>query len=338
MKDKGRRALPKLDVNITNDCNLRCSHCCFRSGEVDLGRLSLVNLAKLFSDFKFLGGKRIDITGGEPLMHPEIDFILEYAIEHFGFRTELVTNSLLLTDERLEHFGAIGLSEIAISLDGSTHETHARIRGISQKAFGRVLTNIGKAAKLGIKTKVNTVVFASNFHDLADITRLAIDLGAREHGFYFFSPIGRGSNDWENVANPLDWLKLIRDRLTALTDKIKISLEVPILEGDLAEKLETRCYLEDPWHLQILPDGNVYPCAIMAAYNRPLGNLGAVRLRRTWGSEALWNGKYYSQNVAPLVRNFAGCVDYPAFSRLVRSGEYRFVCLCRKFSPQEVAR
>lgn len=103
-------------------------------------------------------------------------------------------------------------------------------------------------------------------------------------------------------------------------------------------KLETRCYLENPWHLQILPDGNVYPCAIMAAYNKPLGHLGALGLRRIWESEALWSGEYYSRNVAPLIKSFAGCVEYPAFSHLVRSGEYKFVCLCRKFSPREVAR
>ena len=229
------RALPKLDINVTNACNLRCSHCCFRSGEADLGKFSIVNIIELFADFKSFGGERIDITGGEPLMFRELDPILKGAIGHWGFRTELVTNSLLLTDGRLERFRAIGLNEIAISLDGSTHETHAGIRGTSQKDFGKVLANIRKAAGLGIKTKVNTVVFASNLRDLADITRLAIDSGASEHGFYFFSPIGRGEGDAGNVADARKWLRLVREELVKFIGRIKISLEVPILETEQAE-------------------------------------------------------------------------------------------------------
>jgi len=289
----------------------------------------------MLREFIALGGQRIDITGGEPLMRKNIDSVLQLAIPEMRLRTELVTNSLLLKDERLRRFVVMGLNEIAISLDGSTFETHSRIRGVSERAFRKVLANIKRAAELGIKTKINTVVFASNFHELADITQLAINLGAREHGFYFFSPIGRGESDADNVADAKDWLKLVRERLAKFAGKIKISLEVPILETKRAEKLETRCYLEDPWHLQILPDGNVYPCAIMAACGKPIGNLYDKSLGEIWEDEGLWSGEYYRKNVLPLMEKHNGCVPY-SFSHLVASGEYQFVCLCRKFSPQEV--
>ncbi len=334
--EKGRN-LPKLDINVTNSCNLRCRHCCFWSGALPLGGTRYLEIMSLPHENTQIGGTRIDITGGEPLMRQDIGILLLLAIKNFGLKTELVTNSMLMTAVDLKEFKDAGLNEIAISLDGSTHETHSRIRGISEKAFEQVLKNIRAAVASGIKTKINSVVFASNFSDLADITRLAIDLGAREHGLYFFSPIGRGTMDAANVASALEWLKKIRQDLLPLADKIKISLEVPLLETEIASRVETRCYLEDPWHLQILPDGKVYPCAIMAAYGKPLGNLHHKTLSEIWQGERLWNGGYYNEHVLPLFQKQGSCVEYPAFQNLLKSEKYRPVCLCRKFKPEEVA-
>lgn len=331
-----KRALPKLDLNVTNDCNLRCRHCCFRSGEADLGELSFDEIKCLLNEFRELGGWRIDITGGEPLIRGDIDDIIRLAVSDLDIKTELVTNSLLLTEEKLAFYKKIGLPDIAISLDGSTAETHSRIRGISPVSYQKVLKNIQKCAEMGFSTKVNTVVFDSNLHDLVSITRLAIDLGAREHGLYYFSPIGRGTGDASNVADPLAWLKIIREELPRFSDKIKLSLEVPILEAAKAQELDISCYLQSPWHLQILPDGNVFPCAIMAASGRPLANLHEKSLKEIWASEDLWNDGYYKQNVLPEVERNAACVNYPSFSSLIRSKEYEFVCLCKKFKLGEL--
>lgn len=333
-----KRNLPKLDVNVTNNCNLRCRHCCFQSGERDLGEMSYEKIEEMLREFVKLGGQRIDITGGEPLRRKDLNAILTLAIPVLGLRTELVTNSLLAHDSRLVSFKNFGLNEIAVSLDGSTAERHAVTRGTNQKQFDRVLYKIKKSAELGIKTKVNTVVFAHNLSDLENITRLAISLGAREHGFYFFSPIGRGNGNGLDVASPLDWLEIIRTRLVKHSGQIKISLEVPLLETEIASRIETRCYLEDPWHLQILPDGNVYPCAIMAAYGKSLGNLHEKTLSEIWRSERLWDGGYYNEHVLPLFKKQGSCVEYPAFEDLLKSEKYRPVCLCRKFKPEEVAR
>lgn len=182
------------------------------------------------------------------------------------------------------------------------------------------------------------MVFKSNLSDLANITKLAIELGAKEHGFYFFSPIGRGANSSQEVADPLKWLGVIRKDLVKFKDQIKLSPEVPLIESDLVKNMDTKCFLQNPWHLQVLPNGNVYPCAIMAAYDLPLGNLYEKNLRDIWENEDLWNEGYYKKNVEPLMKKYSSCVAYTNFPHLVESGKYRFICLCKKLGVSEVCR
>jgi len=330
------RALPKLDFNVTNRCNLRCVHCCFRAGQIMLEEFDLDQIRKTLAEFVALGGQRIDITGGEPLMRDDLEAIVQIAVQEFGLKTELVTNSMLLNFEQIDRLIGIGLSEIAISLDGATIKTHEQIRHILPSEFYGILDSIERCARLGLKTKVNTVVFSSNFGELTDITRLAIDVGASEHGFYFFSPIGSGTGRDQLVADPVQWLGLIRRELVELDQQIKISVEVPMVETELAEKLEGYCYLESPWHLQLLPDGNVFPCAIMAAYGHLIGNVNTQSLESIWQAQELWDETYFRTHVLPRIKADGCCVDYSAYTDLFKSDKYRFICLCKKFRPQEL--
>ena len=296
---------------------------------------SLTKIKKTLEEFKKLGGERIDITGGEPMVRQDINQIIKVS-KDLDLKTELVTNATLLNDKNFKEFKRLGLDQIAISLDGSIYPVHQKIRGISKKEYEKVLNNIQKSKQYGFKTKVNTVVFQSNFHDLINITKLCLKLEACEHGLYFFSPIGRGSKHQPEVADPLAWLKLLRKELIKLDHKIKLSVEVPLLEKEVAKKLNTACYLDDPWHLQLLPDGQVFPCAIMCAYQKPLGNLYQQSLTQIWHRALDWHDKYYEQQIKPLFQSCGGCVNYPSFSRLIKTDQYEFVCLCRKFKIKEL--
>jgi len=237
----------------------------------------------------------------------------------------------------------IGLDEIAVSIDGADFLQHLRNRtGCTEKQYLRTLGNIRLAASLGIKTKINTVVFQWNLNDIHRITEQALVSGCREHGIYYFSHLGRGASIPETVADPFEWLRIIRGKLLQYGDEIKISAEVPLLETELVEKkgLKVGCFMEEPWHLQILPDGNVFPCAIMCAYvvnncgAKPLGNLDHQSLKEIWKRQDEMQ-RYHAEEVAPLFAKWGGCVDY-SFLEQVKSQEYRFVCLCKKFLPKEL--
>ncbi|OGZ32441.1 MAG: hypothetical protein A2V69_02375 [Candidatus Portnoybacteria bacterium RBG_13_40_8] len=338
MKKHGtnQEPLPKLDFNVTNRCNFRCIHCCFRSGETLLDEFSIEKIKEVLRNFKELGGQRIDVTGGEPLMRKDIAEIIKIG-KKIGLKIELVTNASLLTDRKLKLFKKLGLDAVAISLDGSSYKIYRKIRPVSRETYSKIVSNIKKCVKLGFYTKVNTVVFNSNLDDLVNINELCIKWEVNEHGFYYFTPVGRGTANLSEVVDPSKWLKIIRSDLYKRKDKIKLSIETPVLESNLTKNLNIFCYLKNPWHLQILPDGNVYPCAIMAFYNKPCGNLYSQTLKEIWYDKKLWDSTYYRKNILPLLKKFGSCVYFnKTFKQLIRNRKFKFICPMCKYKTEDL--
>ncbi|MBM3233702.1 radical SAM protein [Candidatus Pacearchaeota archaeon] len=327
--------LPKLDLNVTNRCNFRCVHCAFDSGIVSMGELTLGELEKILSDTRKLGGRRIDITGGEPLLRGDVEDIISIA-KKLGYKVELVTNASLLTEEKLSKFRGLGLDGIAISLDGASAETYNRIRRRDKKTFAKVLENIQKSVELGFYTKVNTVIFDFNLEEIPKIVELCLKLGVQENGIYYFTPIGRGNRSTELAIEPLKWLKFIRERLMKYTNSgMKISLEVPLIERKYWNRGLGCIANTEKNHLQILPDGNVYPCAILASYNKPVANLKQCSVKNIWNNKKLWRD--YWKDIS-RVFPCKSCVDFKsAFSmKNYDFRKYRFVCPLRKFKLEEL--
>jgi len=331
---KTHKKLPKLDLNVTNRCNFRCVHCAFDSGITKMSELTAKELEKILADTKELGGERIDITGGEPTLRKDLNEIIKLG-KCLDYKIELVTNGSLITKKRLHIMKKLGLDSIAVSLDGSNYENYSKIRKVDEKTYRRVLQTIYDSVDLGFYTKVNTVVFNSNMKDIPKITEWCIEKKINEHGIYYFSPIGRGNYANELSVEPIKWLKFIRKRLTKYNSKIKLSIEVPLIEKDFTEK-NIGCILkEDPYHLQILPDGNVYPCAILASYHKPIANLHKTPIKDIWNNQKLWKD-YYQMISSDVFHRFNGfCTDFSDFKEY-KSKKYTFVCPLRKFSVGEL--
>ncbi len=327
------KKLPKLDLNVTNRCHFQCIHCAFDSGCTKMSELSLPELEKILRDTKELGGERIDITGGEPTIRKDLPDIISIG-KMLGYKIELVTNGSLLTQEKLAQFKQQGLDAIAISLDGSTYETYHRIRKVSREIYARVLQTIREAVALQFYTKVNTVAFTSNMGDIAAITEWCIQNKINEHGIYYFTPVGRGVHEQKLVIEPRQWLTYIRERLLPYQAQMKLSVEVPLLEKRIPNKGLGCIVQEDPYHLQILPNGDVYPCAILASYCKPLANLRKISLAELWQNEKIW--KDYSQYVSEIFQKHHGfCVGFSSLE-FRDSEQCQFVCPLRKFSPGEI--
>ena len=330
------RKLPKLDLNITNRCNFRCRHCAFDSGITSMNEMSLGELEKILRETKELGGEKIDITGGEALVREDVGEIIGLG-KSLGYRMELVTNGYLLNSERLKRLRELKVEGIAISLDGSTAEKYNLIRRKDKVTFDKVTNTIQEVQRSGFYTKINTTVFSSNLEDLGRIVELAQNLGADELGFYYFTPIGRGSRNSELVADPLKWLNFIRTELPRYNNgKMKISLEVPLIETE-KWKPDYGCLAQrEQSHLQVLPDGKAYPCAILASYGKLLGDLRECSVKDIWKNELRWEN-YWRETIFPYFTKWGGCVDLGEYNLDERSKkDYASVCPLRKFELEEV--
>lgn len=329
------RRLPKLDLNVTNRCNFRCAHCAFDSGMKDMPEMTVCQLRELLEDTRELGGEKIDITGGEATLRRDLFEILEVA-KSLEYKVELVTNGSTLREDDIDRLCADGLDSIAVSLDGSTPAIHKRLRRVPASFYQRAINTICACVRRDLRTKVNTVVTSENMEDLPNIAARCEQLGVSELGIYYFTPVGRAFREGPDAVNPVKWLEFARDAFHSWQDSIDISLEFPLMEQGACPE-GSGCLLdEDPFHLQILPDGNVYPCAILASYDMPIGNLHERSVISIWNDESLW--RKYREKIHEVFNSCAcSCVKFSTFSvqDYIRSG-YQFVCPLRKFSVTDI--
>ncbi|MBK0404841.1 radical SAM protein [Adhaeribacter sp. BT258] len=149
---------------VTYRCNAKCSFCDI--WEKPSPYVTLEQVEQNLLHLKKLGVNVIDFTGGEPLLHREIDKFLALAHE-LGFITTLTTNGLLYPKwaERLK--GKVDM--LHFSLDSSEKEQHDKGRGVA--CFDFVMQSIEIARKLGEHPDIIFTVFRENLDQLEKIYR-----------------------------------------------------------------------------------------------------------------------------------------------------------------------
>ncbi|RYU95577.1 radical SAM protein [Emticicia agri] len=140
---------------VTYRCNATCSFCDI--WEKPSPYITLQNFRENLRDLKKLGVKVIDFTGGEPLLHRELDILLAEA-KKAGMITTVTTNCLLYPKyaERLKD----KVDMLHFSLDSPDEEEHNLSRGV--KCFDKVMESIAIARKLGERPDVLFTVFEQN--------------------------------------------------------------------------------------------------------------------------------------------------------------------------------
>jgi MoaA/NifB/PqqE/SkfB family radical SAM enzyme len=120
-----------------------------------------------------LGTAAITISGGEPLLHPELDDIIRRIRRHNLLAT-LITNGYLLTSERIKRLNRAGLNYLQISIDNVTPDD---VSMKSLKVLDKKLRSLADDAEFAVN--INSVVGSciSNPEDALVITRRALDLG-----------------------------------------------------------------------------------------------------------------------------------------------------------------
>jgi len=144
---------------VTYRCNAKCGFCDI--WERPSPYIDLENAKQNMQALKKLGVKVIDFTGGEPLLHREIDQLLEMAKE-MGFITTVTSNGLLYPKlaERLK--GKIDM--LHFSLDSADKTTHDTMRGVA--CFDFVMKSIGVAKALGERPDILFTVFNDNMPEI----------------------------------------------------------------------------------------------------------------------------------------------------------------------------
>lgn len=170
MSDAFSRPITYLRVSVTDKCNLRCVYCMPETGLAWLRRdeiLSFDEIATIVRAAASAGVRAIRLTGGEPLLRPNLHELVREIARTPGIEDiSLSTNALLLEDQ-IDDLIAAGLQRVNISLDTlreDRFETIARRPGLAH-----VLRGIDAAISHGLApVKINVVVMRGQNDDELD--------------------------------------------------------------------------------------------------------------------------------------------------------------------------
>jgi MoaA/NifB/PqqE/SkfB family radical SAM enzyme len=152
-------------------CNLACTYC----NEFDdvSSPVPLEEMKRRLNTLAGMGTSIITISGGEPLMHPELDEIIRH-IRQRGMIAGMITNGFFLNQERIERLNRAGLEHLQISIDNvmpdevskkSLKTLDGRLELLAQHAIFQV--NINSVLGSGVK----------NPEDALKIAHRAVELG-----------------------------------------------------------------------------------------------------------------------------------------------------------------
>lgn len=192
------RSLPGPIViwNLIRRCNLTCKHCYSVSADKDFtGELSTKEVFHVMDDLKAFGVPVLILSGGEPLLHPDIVTIAQRA-KAMGFYLSLSSNGTLINETNIEALAKVGFDYVGISLDG-TSVTHDRFRRC-QGAFEKALQGIRWCQSYGIKVGIRFTLTQDNVHELPQMLQLVADENIDKFYLSHLNYAGRGNNHRQN--------------------------------------------------------------------------------------------------------------------------------------------
>ncbi|PDH27878.1 MAG: GTP 3',8-cyclase MoaA [Marine Group II euryarchaeote MED-G34] len=214
--DRLGRPLRDLRISVTDRCNFRCRYCMprerFGEDHTFLPRrayLSFEEIEKVVQACKPLGLEKVRITGGEPLLRPDLQDLVS-RLKRIGVETALTTNASLLAGQA-DRLAAAGLDRVTVSLDALDPEVHTQMTD-SNISVETVLDGIEAAVQAGLSpVKINCVVQKGvNEGEIASLVRRFRGTGVTVR-FIEYMDVGR-TNGWQlgqvvPSANILEYLQ-----------------------------------------------------------------------------------------------------------------------------------
>lgn len=181
-----------LVLELTTACTLRCRHCYVEAGPEKASYLPFENLVKVLKYLKDRGLTGVELTGGEPFLHPNFREIVKFCAENFKI-VGILTNGTMITDNDIKFLSQYHNVVMSVSLDSATPEFHDWLRGVDG-AWEKAVNAIQKLSARNIPVRVAMIVTPMNFKDIEATLLLAKKLGAVAFSFSPLLPLGRGAD------------------------------------------------------------------------------------------------------------------------------------------------
>lgn len=283
---------------LTKGCNLYCRHCWiapeFQTKEKEYPFLPSSLFAEIIEQAIPLGLSGVKLTGGEPLLNPEIKQILEI-IRLKELSCTVETNGVLCTPELASLIASCKEPFVSVSLDGADAKTHEWVRRVTG-CFDKAIEGIKNLIAVGIKPQIIMTVMRHNSEQFQAMVSLAESLGADSVKFNILQPVVRGesmhqSGEALTIQELVEIGRYVERELTAKTE-IDIFFDHPIAFRPLKKIFRENANSSDTCGilgiLGILSDGSFALCGI--GENMPelvFGNVKTDSLSHVWNNNPI---------------------------------------------------
>jgi radical SAM protein with 4Fe4S-binding SPASM domain len=184
---------PVVVWNVSKRCNLRCIHCYTNSDEnLAPDELSFSEGQALIDDLAAFGVPALLMSGGEPLMRPDLFDLAAYAVSK-GLRPVLSTNGTLIDERMAGRIKEAGFIYAGISLDG-IGETNDHFRGM-KGAFVKAMNGFRNCRAAGQRVGLRLTLTRQNVLDLDKIFDFLLEEQIPRACFYHLVYSGRGKSE-----------------------------------------------------------------------------------------------------------------------------------------------
>lgn len=168
----GRRRLRGIELALGFDCFAQCAHCSvleLNRKAPDRPPMSLEQTQDVIRQCLDLGALNINLTGGEPLLNPNLSRIIE-ACRPKSTVVSLATNGVPLNEKKARDIAGWGISIVTMSIDSADAARHDRSRGI-EGCFDRMMRGVDLLQEMGVEVFLNTILTKEN-HEDGDMMRM----------------------------------------------------------------------------------------------------------------------------------------------------------------------
>ncbi len=292
---RGVRRVPAHTVwEITNACNLDCVHCESAAGAERPAELNTEEALQVCEDLASLGCRDVNLSGGEPLLRPDLPLICE-RLAALGMRPIVVSNLTLLDERHLAMLQRVGVRCIGTSLDGpqQVHDRIRRVRGASFSPFERTIRTISTLKERGFHVSVVTHISLWNIDHLDAVADVLEELGADLWQVQIGFPEGRLAEIADEYLIYPGQIRRIYDLLVRRKARGKMRIDVADDigyfgedEAALRERAGEACFwagcMAGYRVLAIAADGKIRGCPSLAI---EVGDLRRTPLPEIWRDE-----------------------------------------------------
>lgn len=183
-----------LAINLTQRCNLACSHCYLDAKTLQHGSADELTCDEVCALLDGVAQRSpetmVVLTGGEPLLRQDLENMVQHG-SGLGLAMVVGTNGMMLTERRVLVLREAGLLGVGISVDSLDPNRHDRFRG-KPGCWQKTMSGIDACRRHGLSFQIHFTVTEHNAHELSAVIAFCKAKGARVLNLFFLVCTGRG--------------------------------------------------------------------------------------------------------------------------------------------------